>query len=112
MTAASKRLRLVLTAPRAVSEPVRVTIGECLDIRARLLAENVSECEAKLIFDDALFDNVSGEDNPRRLGSGNIAGEVSWRIRAKRETAPICLEIEGRADQLFQKIAFFVEVLQ
>ena len=70
-------------------------------VRVRLLAENADKCEAKLIFDDTIFEDTNKDLNPCQLGSANIVGELARRVRVKRENPPAPLAIEGRANGLF-----------
>jgi phosphoribosylformylglycinamidine cyclo-ligase len=107
MTTSDKAIALQVVSPL---QPVCVSIGDPFQVTVRVLASNVDQCAIKIIFDETILEDVTEEPNPRQLGSGKIIEEVSWLLRARQETNLTDVVIEGRANGLFQKAQFFVEV--
>ena len=107
MTTSDKAIALQLVSP---PQPVCVSIGDPFKVTVRVLASNVDRCAIKIIFDETILEDVTEEPNPRQLGNGKIVEDVSWLLRAREEKNRTDVVIEGRANGLFQKAQFFVEV--
>ncbi len=64
-SATSKKiLKMFLTAPQ---QPVRVAVGDSFPVGVNLTTGNVRQCEAKLVFDSSIFEDISGQANPHQL---------------------------------------------
>ncbi len=109
-TAPSQDLKLLLTAP---PQPVRVAVTDSFPISVDVTLANVSQCEVTLTFDTAVFEEISGQANPRSLAGGiAVSQSVRWRLRVKGQPPqPTFVSIEARANGLFQQAQFQVEVI-
>lgn len=108
-----KKVQILLSAPSGVTpaQPLRIKVGESFPVRANLKAENVVSCEARLVFDQAIFEELSGSPNPQVLVGTSIESEVAWELRViQRVPEATFVRVEARADNLYQQSEFKVEV--
>ena len=103
-----KRLRLVLLRPKM---PVRLQRGAGLDIEVGIVASGLAECRLELRYDHAALTQAGAEADHREIALGDVAGNVSWHLRAVRPTMQTYVVIEAQGGGLIQRIEFPVEVL-
>jgi len=111
MTVSKRMLELKLTEPVSL-QPIRIQVGNTIAVKARLLADNISSCEVSLKFDEVVLEETSGWSNPSTFVGPSVADQVEWALRGKRPSPKIFVSLEGRAEELFQKSEFAVEVTQ
>lgn len=109
MTNTGRTLQLVLTSP---PQPVRATMGDAFSVSVIVTARNISRYEVNLTFDPAVFEETSGQPNPRVLGGGNTKEEVGWWLQVHSASAGRSIvAVAARANELYQTAQFDVEVV-